>query len=161
VVGVALLLSTILGYDGYVGRLEAISDAYEAEYNVDFDISSADFQAMTEEERTHYQNAMDAFSTDSEANFVYGTIVNFTFLIITFSILVAFLVLEFLIPLLLGNGQTVGKKIFGVAVMREDGVKLSPILLFARAVLGKYTVDEMSLMVQPLIDEGFKIQVRG
>ena len=27
--------------------------------------------------------------------------------------------------------------------------------------LGKYTVDEMSLMVQPLIDEGFKIQVRG
>ena len=27
--------------------------------------------------------------------------------------------------------------------------------------LGRYTVDEMTRMVQPLIDEGFKIQVRG
>ena len=27
--------------------------------------------------------------------------------------------------------------------------------------LGKYTVEEMTAMVQPLIDEGFKIQVRG
>lgn len=27
--------------------------------------------------------------------------------------------------------------------------------------LGKYTIDEMTAMVQPLIDEGFKIQVRG
>ena len=27
--------------------------------------------------------------------------------------------------------------------------------------LGKYTVEEMTAFVQPLIDEGFKIQVRG
>jgi len=27
--------------------------------------------------------------------------------------------------------------------------------------LGKYTVDEMTAMVQPLIDEGYRIQVRG
>ena len=27
--------------------------------------------------------------------------------------------------------------------------------------LGKYTVEEMTAMVQPLIDEGFDIQVRG
>ena len=27
--------------------------------------------------------------------------------------------------------------------------------------LGKYTVEEMTAMVQPLIDEGFKIQIRG
>jgi uncharacterized RDD family membrane protein YckC len=56
---------------------------------------------------------------------------------------VAFLLLEFLIPLLLGNGQTVGKKVFGVAVMREDSVKLSPVLLFIRAILGKYTIETM------------------
>ena len=58
-------------------------------------------------------------------------------------VLVAFLLLEFLIPLLLGNGQTVGKKVFGVAVMREDSVKLSPVLLFIRAILGKYTIETM------------------
>jgi hypothetical protein len=27
--------------------------------------------------------------------------------------------------------------------------------------LGKYTVDEMTAFVQPLLDEGFKIQIRG
>ena len=27
--------------------------------------------------------------------------------------------------------------------------------------LGKYTVEEMTAMVQPLLDEGFDIQVRG
>ena len=27
--------------------------------------------------------------------------------------------------------------------------------------LGRYSVEEMTAMVQPLIDEGFKIQVRG
>ena len=27
--------------------------------------------------------------------------------------------------------------------------------------LGKYTVEEMTSFVQPLLDEGFKIQVRG
>ena len=56
---------------------------------------------------------------------------------------IAFLLLEFVVPLLFGNGQTLGKKVFGVAVMREDGVRLSPLLLFARTVLGKYTVETM------------------
>ena len=27
--------------------------------------------------------------------------------------------------------------------------------------LGKYTVDEMKAFVQPLVDEGFEIQIRG
>ena len=57
--------------------------------------------------------------------------------------MVAFLLLEFLVPLLFGNGQTLGKKVFGIAVMREDGVKLSPVLLFARTILGKYTLETM------------------
>lgn len=142
-VGLAFLLSTVLGYDGYTTRLETISEAYEAEYQVDFDITASDYQALTEEGKKNYQDALDAFSTDSDSNYVYGMIVNLTFLIVTFSILIAFLLLEFLVPLLLGNGQTPGKKIFGIAVMREDGVKLSPILLFARTILGKYTVETM------------------
>jgi hypothetical protein len=27
--------------------------------------------------------------------------------------------------------------------------------------LGKYTVEEMTALVQPLLDEGYKIQIRG
>ena len=143
VVGLALLLSTLLGYDGYTARLEALSDSYETEYNVDFNISASDYGALTDEQKALYQTAMDAFAADSEASYVYTMIVNFTFLIITFSILIAFLLFEFFVPLLFGNGQTLGKKVFGVAVMREDCVKISPVILFARTVLGKCTVETL------------------
>jgi uncharacterized RDD family membrane protein YckC len=54
-----------------------------------------------------------------------------------------YVLLEFVIPLIFKNGQTVGKKIFGIAVMREDGVRISPMLLFVRTILGKYTVETM------------------
>ena len=143
VVGIALLLSTVLGYDGYSVRFAEISNSYAEEYGVDLDISTTDFKALGEEERARYEAADQAVAADREANYVYGMIVNLTLIIITFSLLVAFLLLEFLVPLLFGNGQTLGKKVFGVAVMRVDGVKLSPVLLFARTVLGKYTVETM------------------
>ena len=143
IVGLALLLSTVLGYDGYAARLEEISNSYAAEYDVDLDISREEFEALSEEDRARYEAADEAFVADSDANYVYGMIVNLTFIIVTFSILIAYLLLEFLVPLLFGNGQTVGKKVFGIAVMRQDGVKLSPILLFARTVLGKCTVETM------------------
>ena len=60
-----------------------------------------------------------------------------------FLILFAYLLLEFVVPLLLKNGQTLGKKIFGIAIMRTDGVKITPFALFVRTVLGKYTIETM------------------
>jgi uncharacterized RDD family membrane protein YckC len=51
--------------------------------------------------------------------------------------------LEFVVPLLLKNGQTLGKKIFGAALMRTDGVKVSPVQMFIRTVLGKFTIEIM------------------
>ena len=53
------------------------------------------------------------------------------------------LVWEFIVPLFIKNGQTVGKKIFGVAVMRTNGVKITPVQLFVRSILGKYTFEIM------------------
>jgi uncharacterized RDD family membrane protein YckC len=70
-------------------------------------------------------------------------VLNLTLLITTFSILITVLLLEFLVPLLLKNGQTLGKKIFGVALMRNDGVKISSVQLFIRTVLGKFTIEIM------------------
>ena len=43
----------------------------------------------------------------------------------------------------LQNGQTLGKKIFALGVMRTDCVKISPMILFVRTVLGKYTIGTM------------------
>lgn len=110
---------------------------------MDFDISEEDYEKLTDEELDIYKSAMDEFSKDKEANYVYNVLINLTFLIISISILISFIILEFILPLLFGNGQTLGKKIFGIAVMREDGVKISPVILFVRTILGKYAVETM------------------
>lgn len=140
VVGIALLLSTVLGYDNYITQFDDLKASYEEKYDIDL---QADYESLSAEEKAKVDEADKAFSSDADANYLYGMIVNFTFIIVIFSILIGYLLVEFVVPLIFKNGQTLGKKIFGVAVMREDGVKLSPMLLFARTVLGKYTVETM------------------
>jgi uncharacterized RDD family membrane protein YckC len=142
-VGLAFVFSSVLGYEKNAADMEHYYTVYESEYSVDFDISSADYAALTDEARAAYDTAMDALAKDEDFIRVYSLLINLTLIIITFSILFAHLLLEFVVPLLFKNGQTLGKKIFGIGVMREDGVRLSPLLLFARTVLGKATVETL------------------
>ena len=142
-VGLAFLLSVILGYDGRAAELESKYAEYEARYGIAFDISSEEYEAMTEQERADYETALSAFSEDGEAGYLYTLLINLTLVIITFGILLSCLILELLVPLLFGNGQTLGKKVFGIGVMRADAVKITPTMLFVRTVLGKYTLETM------------------
>ncbi|MBR7112786.1 MAG: RDD family protein [Clostridia bacterium] len=142
-VGVALGISAALDYDGHSERFEAVSESYEHQYGVDFDISYEEYTALSEQERATHDAAYAAFAADEQANRLYALMFQFTLLILIFGVLGAFLLLEFLVPLLLGNGQTLGKKIFGIGVMRADSVKISGPILFARSILGKYTVEVM------------------
>ena len=59
------------------------------------------------------------------------------------SIFLAYLALEFFVPLKLRNGQTIGKKVFGIGVMRTGSIKINAVSLFIRTVLGKYTIETM------------------
>ena len=43
----------------------------------------------------------------------------------------------------LGSGRTLGKKIFGLGLMRTEGVKISNVSLFIRTILGKYAIEIM------------------
>ena len=139
-VGVAFLLSLILGFDAKIDRLEEISDGYEAQFGVDFQIPNEDYQNLSDEEKEVYEQAMDAFSADIEANNVFSLLINHILIMTTIGTLTAFFLLEFIVPLLFGNGQTLGKKVFGVAVMHDNHVKIKPFALFVRAILGKYTI---------------------
>ena len=137
-VGVAFLLSLILGFDAKIDRLEEISDGYEAQFGVDFQIPNEDYQNLSDEEKEVYEQALDAFSADIEANNVFSLLINHILIMTTIGTLTAFFLLEFIVPLLFGNGQTLGKKVFGVALMHENHVKIKPFALFVRAILGKY-----------------------
>lgn len=142
-VGCAFLLTTLLGYDATLAEREALRADYETRYGVTFDITQEEYDALTEEGRAHYEDAYRAFASDPAVNEIDLLIVNLTLIIVVFSGLVAFLIFEFFLPLWLGNGQTLGKKIFGVGVMRVDGVRISVFQLFVRAILGKYTLETM------------------
>ena len=142
-IGAAFLISALLGYESHTQQLESYYQAYEQQYGVSLDITGTEYEALPQDARAAYDTALQALSADAQVNYTYTLLINLTFIIITFGILIGILVFELLIPLLLGNGQTLGKKIFAIAVMREDGVKLSPPLLFARTVIGKYTVETM------------------
>jgi len=142
-IGLALLLSTIIGYDSYSSRLDQRYTYYEELYAISLSITEAEYNALPEEEANQYDTALKELSSDTEVSYLYSMMINLTLLIVTFSILFAYLLLEFFVPLLFGNGQTVGKKVFGIGVMRKDGIRLSSVLLFARTILGKFTVETM------------------
>lgn len=142
-VGLAFLLSVVLEYDGHTAQLEARYAEYEARYGITLDITSADYDAMTEEERAQYDAALAAFAEDREAGYLYSLLINLTLVIITFGILLSYLILELIVPLLFGNGQTLGKKVFGIGVMHVNALKITPQMLFIRTVLGKYTLETM------------------
>ena len=139
-VTLAWAISSIADYDSYSAELQACYDRYESEFGVDLEISSEDYAALSQEEQAKYDDVVEAISKDEEAYYLYNMIINLTLISVIFSILISYLLFEFLVPLLLGNGQTIGKKVFSLGVMRLDGVKLTPVLLFARTVLGKCAV---------------------
>jgi len=141
--GFGLLLSWLLGYDGYSAALEQAYDRYEAEYGVVFDISQEEYLAMPDEAQQNYDAAYAALIADAPAMHSYQMTINLSLVITSVGILLAVLLWEFLIPLWLGNGQTPGKKIFSLCLVRNDGVKLNTMQLFVRSILGKYTVETM------------------
>ena len=71
----------------------------------------------------------------------------YSLLLISFAlgavVVLAMLLWEFVLPLWLGHGQTLGKKAFGLCLVRQDGIRLSTLQLFARTVLGKCTIETL------------------
>ena len=143
IVGFAFLLSSVLGFDKHNTALNEAYETYETKHGITFDITQEEYYAMSEEDLKKYNDAYAELIADEEAMHAYNMVVNLTLLIVSFSILLAYIVFEFVIPLRFGNGQTLGKKIFGAAVMRVDGVKVTAPLLFIRTILGKFTIETM------------------
>ncbi len=143
VVGLAFFLSVFLGYDSHNAALQEAYRVYEEKYGVSFEMTSEAFENMTGEEEALYFKAYEALTADKEAMYHYNMVLNLSLVIASLSIFLGYILLECIVPALFGNGQTVGKKIFGIGVMRTDGVKVSAPLMFIRTVLGKFTIETM------------------
>ncbi len=144
---VAVLFGTVLsgvtGYDSYNEKLDAAYARYGEQYGVNFQLSLAEYDAMTEQQREVLNTAYAALSADQEATGAYNMVINLTLLITSLGILFGFVLMEWVIPMKLGNGQTLGKKIFGIGLMQQDGVRVNGRVMFVRTILGKYTIETM------------------
>ncbi len=147
VVGFILMMAWILDFDTQTQKLEAAYDKYETQYNINFNITQQEYDAFTPEEKTAYekayQDAYNALIADQEAMETYNLLVSQILTMVSLGFLLGILTWHFAVPLLLGNGQTVGKKAFGLGLVRRDGVKITPVQLFARTILGKFAVETM------------------
>ncbi len=139
----AAIVAQITGYDDYTAIYDARCTAIETEYGVSRNTTMAEIEAMTAEQRANWDAANQAIAADPEALHAYSMCMQLIVLIASLAILGAFAVLEFIVPLLLKNGQTVGKRVFGIAVMRIDGVRVTPLMMFVRSILGKCTLETM------------------
>ncbi len=143
ITGVATVMSAALDFDSHSQGVKARFEYFETQYGVKFDLTQEEFDKLTPDEQKKLNDAYAAFSQDPQANHHYNMVISLSMVIVSISVLLSYLVLEFAVPLLFGNGQTVGKKIFGIAIMKENGVKVNAVSMFVRTVLGKYTFETM------------------
>lgn len=136
-------LSALLGFDAQYQTLMARYQAAADACGLDMSIMTQTYSTLTDAQRTLVEQANAVLAADETAVHAYGMVIQLSILIVSFGVLSGYFLLEFLVPLLFKNGQTLGKKIFGVALMRNDGVRIGHVTLFVRTVLGKYAVETM------------------
>ena len=142
-VGFIAALSAILNYESHNSTLQAAYQRYETQYGVEFNLSQSEYEGLSEQELEAYQQAYEALVADDVVLYEYNMVVNLSLVITTVGILLGVICVEFVVPLLLENGQTLGKKAFGIALVRQDSVRVTALQLFIRTLLGKYTVETM------------------
>ncbi len=145
-VGLTIPFSAAVGYDDYVDKLDDIKVKYQTEYNIP-EITTDEYNQLTEQEKKDYAAAVEAankaLDKDDEAKNTWSIIMNLMLLIITIPTFLSIMILEFVVPLMFGNGQTIGKKIFGIALMHKEGIRVKKVQLFTRALLGKFVIGTM------------------
>ena len=136
-------LSALLGFDAQYQTLMARYQVAADACGLDMSIMTQTYSTLTDAQRALVEQANAVLAAVETAVHAYGMVIQLSILIVSFGVLSGYLLLEFLVPLLFKNGQTLGKKIFGVALMRNDGVRIGHVTLFVRTVLGKYAVETM------------------
>ena len=106
-------------------------------------MSADEYDKLTPEQKERYEEATKELAKDKEIVKLYTTLMNKTILVVIISLFFAFVITELAIPLFFKNGQTLGKKMMSIGVMRVDSVRISSFQLFVRSVFGKFLMETM------------------
>ena len=102
-------------------------------------ISDTNRSERMEEAYVAYKALPSAALVNAQYKYIYSLL----FMLITLGVLLSYVVLEFVLPIILKNGQTVGKKVFSIGLVRPNCVKISILSLFARTFVGKFAIETM------------------
>lgn len=158
-VGFMALLSLICDYDGhynsYKTEIESaqntVIEKYKNEHGINLGITKEEYEQLGEEEKTTFDEYAKLANEDMKnillASDTYkkesSLVLSLSLMMTSIGIFLAMLVLEFIIPVCFKNGQTIGKKVFGIAVMHTNGVRVRPLSMFVRSILGMYVFEIM------------------
>lgn len=144
--GAAWMLTGVFGYDAYAGTVQDAYDRFGELHGVDLQLSMEEYNALPPEQQAKVdagfadlndpqknQAAIEAFQMMQQLILINASL----------SVLLGIVVVEIVVPLMFKNGQTLGKKIFSLSVVRKDGIQINNIQLFTRGILGKYAVETM------------------
>lgn len=143
----AIFFASVFRFDASLKVLADLTVEYGETYGIDLELSDEAYNALSPEEKAAYDEtykiALEAYSKDERVGAALGAIASKSLLVLAFSLLFGVAIVHFLFPLMFKNGQTLGKKIFGLAVTRSNSVKLRAPILFARSILGVYAIETM------------------
>lgn len=152
----------ILKFDSYSQQLGEIQISYrteiEAQYSVKLVISEEDYSALSKTEKDNYDAASKALNDllMADKTFMELRVNRFNAIIIDICVTVflGIVLTHLVIPLCLKNGQTLGKKTFGLCVIRTNGIKITHTQLFVRSIVGIFAIETAAvaflLLVVPI-----------
>ena len=141
--GFSFLVAKVLNVSKHQDKLQEYYDYYVDTYDVNFGLTAEDFEKMSEDELNHYLEVEEIIKKDTSFNDEKNTVVLLTLLTAFLGILLGFTCSEFVVPLLFKNGQTLGKKVFSLCVLKNNSVKMTGVQFFVRTFLGKFAVEIM------------------
>ena len=148
-VAAAIIMGLLMltGQDAYAHKYNTLRQEIVEEYKSSVGLTNEIAESLTDEQKAAHEKALEDFFMKSpklpDVEFAFAMMLQLTLICVTSGLLVACLILDLAVPLIFKNGQTLGKKMFGLGVMKADGIKLSGFALFVRTVLGKFTIEIM------------------
>jgi len=159
-VALSIPMLGILNFDHYDERLDAIRSTHVAKIEeqfpfVDFDISQEEYNNLSQSVKDEYEEAQkalnDLLANDKEFMAVRADRLSAIVTDVCITVFLSIFLAHFVLPLFLKNGQTLGKKTFGLCVVRTNGVKITTTQLFIRSIIGMFAIETAAVAFLLLI----------
>lgn len=133
--GVLYLASFLVGYQDNLNLLEEqyIKYGVYVGNNSGYELCDTTLETC--------QESLKNFYADDAAIDIYLKTTESMFLMFVVSAAISSLIYEFLIPIFMGNGETIGMKIMKICYVNEENYRVSHIQIFTRFLFGKFLVN--------------------